>query len=45
MIIAWMVFSNIGVVIARHFKASWPNKTILDAKVWFQVINFSIQLK
>jgi len=40
MIIAWMVFSNIGVVIARHFKASWPNKTILDAKVWFQLHRF-----
>jgi len=42
MMLAWMVFSNIGVVVARHFKLLWPNNKILNKPVWFQVHTWSM---
>lgn len=37
MVLAWMVFSSVGMTIARFFKSEWSDKTILGQKVWFQV--------
>ncbi|KAK3098085.1 hypothetical protein FSP39_015973 [Pinctada imbricata] len=37
MIIAWIFFSSIGIVTARHYKAEWPDDSINKQKVWFQV--------
>lgn len=37
MMIAWVMFSSIGIVTARFFKGGWEGKTIGGIKVWFQV--------
>ncbi|XP_062595575.1 putative ferric-chelate reductase 1 homolog isoform X1 [Saccostrea cucullata] len=37
MVLAWMVFSSVGLVIARYFKSEWSERVILGQKVWFQV--------
>ncbi|XP_061177108.1 putative ferric-chelate reductase 1 [Saccostrea echinata] len=37
MVLAWMVFSSIGLIIARYFKSEWSERVILGQKVWFQV--------
>ncbi|XP_062595577.1 putative ferric-chelate reductase 1 [Saccostrea cucullata] len=37
MVLAWMVFSSVGLLIARYFKSQWSERTILGQKVWFQV--------
>lgn len=41
MVLAWMVFSSVGMTIARFFKSEWSDKTILGQKVWFQVLNWT----
>jgi hypothetical protein len=40
MVLTWMVFSSVGLVIARYFKSEWSDKTILGQKIWFQVYTF-----
>nr|XP_022294310.1 LOW QUALITY PROTEIN: putative ferric-chelate reductase 1 [Crassostrea virginica] len=37
MVLAWMIFSSVGMTIARYFKSEWSDKTILGQKIWFQV--------
>lgn len=37
MMIAWVMFSSIGIVTARFFKGGWEGKTIGGIKVWFQI--------
>ncbi|XP_048766049.1 putative ferric-chelate reductase 1 isoform X3 [Ostrea edulis] len=37
MVLTWMIFSSVGLVIARYFKSEWSDKTILGQKIWFQV--------
>ncbi|KAJ8315683.1 hypothetical protein KUTeg_007833 [Tegillarca granosa] len=37
MILAWVLSSSIGIVIARYYKSEWPERTILGLKVWFQI--------
>ncbi|KAJ8409511.1 hypothetical protein AAFF_G00229120 [Aldrovandia affinis] len=37
MLIAWMTAASTGIIIARYFKPSWPDRTIFGQKVWFQV--------
>ena len=39
MMIAWVMFSSIGIITARFFKDGWEGKTIGGIKVWFQVNN------
>lgn len=39
MVLAWMVFSSVGMTIARFFKSEWSDKIILGQKVWFQVLH------
>lgn len=38
MMIAWVMFSSIGIVTARFFKGGWEGKTLGGIKVWFQVM-------
>ncbi|XP_060069676.1 ferric-chelate reductase 1-like [Ylistrum balloti] len=37
MVVAWVLFSSIGIFIARYLKPMWPNSTLLGQKVWFQI--------
>ncbi|KAL4235511.1 DOMON domain-containing protein frrs1L [Mactra antiquata] len=37
MIIAWVLFTGIGIVSARYYKNVWGDKTFLDLKIWFQI--------
>ncbi|XP_033740422.1 putative ferric-chelate reductase 1 [Pecten maximus] len=37
MVVAWVLFSSIGIFVARYLKPMWPNSTILGQKVWFQI--------
>ncbi|XP_061176335.1 putative ferric-chelate reductase 1 [Saccostrea echinata] len=37
MMIAWVMFSSIGIVTARFFKNGWEGKTLMGQKVWFQI--------
>ncbi|XP_062594100.1 putative ferric-chelate reductase 1 homolog [Saccostrea cucullata] len=37
MMIAWVMFSSIGIVTARFFKDGWEGKTLIGQKVWFQI--------
>ncbi|XP_062595573.1 putative ferric-chelate reductase 1 [Saccostrea cucullata] len=37
MIIAWVMFSSIGIVTARFFKNGWEGTTLMGQKVWFQI--------
>ncbi|XP_078329787.1 uncharacterized protein LOC111104417 isoform X1 [Crassostrea virginica] len=37
MMIAWVMFSSIGIITARFFKDGWEGKTIGGIKVWFQI--------
>ncbi|KAG5847386.1 putative ferric-chelate reductase 1 [Anguilla anguilla] len=37
MLVAWMTAATTGIIIARYFKPSWPDRTIFGQKVWFQV--------
>ncbi|XP_061176336.1 putative ferric-chelate reductase 1 homolog [Saccostrea echinata] len=37
MMIAWVMFSSIGIVTARFFKDGWEGKTLMGQKVWFQI--------
>lgn len=37
MMIAWVMFSSIGIVTARFFKGGWEGKTLGGIKVWFQI--------
>jgi len=40
MMLAWMLFSNIGIVMARHYKPLWPDNKINGKAAWFQVHRF-----
>jgi len=37
MVFAWMFFSSIGVVVARHFKFMLPDKRFLGTQIWFTI--------
>ncbi|XP_021366826.1 ferric-chelate reductase 1-like [Mizuhopecten yessoensis] len=37
MVVAWVLFSSIGIFVARYLKTMWPNSTVLGQKVWFQI--------
>ncbi|XP_062335501.1 putative ferric-chelate reductase 1 isoform X1 [Osmerus eperlanus] len=37
MLVAWMFTVSTGVVVARHFRADWPERTVCGQKMWFQV--------
>jgi len=37
MIFAWVMFTGIGIVAARHYKNVWHDKTVFKLKIWFQV--------
>ncbi|XP_045158958.1 putative ferric-chelate reductase 1 [Mercenaria mercenaria] len=37
MIFAWVLFTGIGIVVARYYKSVWADKTFLKLKIWFQV--------
>lgn len=37
MIFAWVLFTGIGIVVARYYKRVWADKTFLKLKIWFQV--------
>ena len=38
MVVAWMLFSSIGIGIARYQKKMLKEKEVFGAKIWFQVI-------
>ncbi|XP_048766031.2 putative ferric-chelate reductase 1 isoform X2 [Ostrea edulis] len=44
MMIAWVMFSSIGIVTARYFKDGWSGKTLVGQKVWFQIHRTSMVL-
>ncbi|GFS54683.1 putative ferric-chelate reductase 1 homolog [Nephila pilipes] len=35
MVTAWVGFVSLGILLARHFKSSWDNKTMCGVKIWF----------
>ena len=35
MIIAWMLFTPIGIILARYFKSLFPNFKTCDVQFWF----------
>jgi hypothetical protein len=35
MIVAWIGCTSIGIVVARYFKSTWPNRKIAGKDVWF----------
>lgn len=35
MIVSWIGLASVGIVLARYFKKSWPNKTICGQDIWF----------
>ncbi|XP_076076307.1 uncharacterized protein LOC143047196 isoform X3 [Mytilus galloprovincialis] len=37
MIIAWILFSSIGIILARHFKKHWSDSSCMKQKIWFQI--------
>ena len=37
MILAWLIFTSVGITTARYYKSVWADKTFLKLKVWFQV--------
>ena len=37
MILAWLIFTGVGITTARYYKSVWADKTFLKLKVWFQV--------
>ncbi|XP_060600501.1 ferric-chelate reductase 1-like isoform X4 [Ruditapes philippinarum] len=37
MIIGWVLFTGIGLVVARYYKSVWGDKTFMKLKIWFQV--------
>lgn len=37
MILAWVLFTGVGIVAARYYKNVWADKTFLKLKIWFQV--------
>ncbi|CAC5379665.1 unnamed protein product [Mytilus coruscus] len=37
MIIAWILFSSIGIILARYFKKHWSDSTWMKQKIWFQI--------
>ena len=37
MILAWVLFTGIGIIIARFYKNDWADKTFFGLKIWFQV--------
>jgi hypothetical protein len=36
-IIAWVFLSSIGILLARYYKALWPNHVLYSYRVWFSV--------
>jgi hypothetical protein len=37
MIFAWILFVSTGILLARYFKTSWPNRKICGKPIWFAV--------
>lgn len=37
MIFTWILFVSTGIIFARYFKLSWPNKKICGKPIWFAV--------
>jgi len=37
MIFAWILFVSTGILLARYFKTSWPNRKICGKPIWFVV--------
>ena len=37
MILAWVLFTGIGIIVARFYKNDWADKTFFGLKTWFQV--------
>ncbi|CAL1277355.1 unnamed protein product [Larinioides sclopetarius] len=35
MVTAWVGFISLSILFARHFKASWENRTLCGVKIWF----------
>ncbi|XP_055929257.1 putative ferric-chelate reductase 1 homolog isoform X2 [Argiope bruennichi] len=35
MVTAWVGLVSIGILLARHFKPSWENRTLCGVKIWF----------
>ncbi|XP_036368322.1 putative ferric-chelate reductase 1 [Octopus sinensis] len=44
MVIAWMLFNNLAINIARNYKDLKPDCTLLGAKIWFQLHRLLIAL-
>ena len=41
MVLSWLLFSSIGIVIARYQKKMLKEKEVFGAKIWFQVNNIA----
>lgn len=37
MLIAWMLLSSMGILMARYYKPIWPNKRSCNERIWFCV--------
>ncbi|CAF2895201.1 unnamed protein product [Rotaria sp. Silwood2] len=37
MLFIWMLFVSTGIIIARHFKQSWPTRKLCGKPIWFAV--------
>ncbi|CAD5122750.1 DgyrCDS11159 [Dimorphilus gyrociliatus] len=37
MLIAWMILSSMGILMARYYKPIWPNKRSCNERIWFCV--------
>lgn len=37
MIFTWILFVSTGILIARHFKPSWPEKKVCGKPIWFTI--------
>lgn len=37
MIIAWIGFTSIAILMARHYRQDWENRTLCGVKIWFAV--------
>ncbi|ELU05912.1 hypothetical protein CAPTEDRAFT_221980 [Capitella teleta] len=44
MIAAWVVTAALGILSARYMKTAWPDSTIADLAVWFQIHRFCMVL-
>ena len=44
MILAWLIFTGVGITTARYYKSVWADKTFLKLKVWFQVGNLGYHI-